>query len=133
MIQYVKRREIEIQIKKPLYLRMTMTISEPVRIICPKDNYTYEDKYTGAYSSTKCPNCFFIFNIDKNGKPTRSQSFYKRFKDVVGFGQDPKTGLEVAIDTRGKHIAVDETRYDFKKDPHGWKATGKKVKGYARK
>lgn len=109
-----------------------MTKITKVRIICPSCKYTYEDDYADAYTTTKCPDCFTVFKIDKHGKSTRAQSFYKRFKDVVGFGKDPKTGVEVAIDNRGKRIAVDETRYDFNKDPNGWRATGKKVKGYAR-
>jgi hypothetical protein len=107
--------------------------TQKVRTICPTCAYTYEDDYVDKFTTTKCPNCLRIFGIDENGKPIRNKPFYKRFKDVVGFGKDPQTGLEVGVTTGGKRVSLDETRYDFKKDPHGWQATGKKVKGKQRK
>jgi hypothetical protein len=57
---------------------------------------------------------------------------FHQHKDVVAFGRDVK-GREVAIDKKGKRIDPSQTRYDLKKDPHGWKATGKKVKEPKRK
>lgn len=50
-----------------------------------------------------------------------------RFKDASAFGYDRKTGRPIALDTHGKRIDPSETRYDLKRDPHGWKKTGKKV------
>jgi protein-arginine kinase activator protein McsA len=107
-------------------------ISKKVRIICPKCQYTYEDSYEGKFTTTKCPDCYTIFGIDERGKPTTSNVFYKKFADITGIGKDER-GQEVAITTKGKRVSLEDTRYDTRKDPHGWRATGKKVKGYEKK
>lgn|SRR5574343_382880 len=105
-----------------------------VRIVCPKCKYTYEDSYEGKFTTTKCPDCMTVFGIDKNGKPSRAGGiFYKRYADVQAFGTDKLTGQPVAIDTKGRRIDPADTRYDLKRDPHGWQKTGKKVKGYERR
>lgn len=82
-----------------------------------------------AISQVKCPHCYLIFPLDRDKMPNVT---FHQHKDVVAFGHDAK-GREVAIDKKGKRIDPSQTRYDLKKDPHGWKASGKKVKPLDRK
>lgn len=50
--------------------------------------------------------------------------------DMAAFGYDKATGKPIWIDTNGRKYdqGDDRIRYDLNKDPHGWKATGKKVR-----
>ena len=57
----------------------------------------------------------------------KSFSFH-RFKDATAFGRDKKTGKPIALDKKGKRIAIEDTRYDLRKDPHGWRTVGLKVR-----
>lgn len=52
----------------------------------------------------------------------------KKYRDPVAFGRDRKTGRPVAVDKKGKRFDPSGTRYDLRKDPRGWKVTGKKVR-----
>ena len=58
-------------------------------------------------------------------KEKEKHSFaYHRFREPTAFGYDKKTGKPVAIDKKGRRFDPKDTRYNFKKDPHGWKAVG---------
>ena len=62
-------------------------------------------------------------------KEEEKKSFsYHRFKDATAFGYDKKTGKPVALDKKGNRIDPKDTRYNFKKDPHGWRSVGMKVR-----
>lgn len=54
---------------------------------------------------------------------------YGKYKEVVAFGHDKKTGQPIAIDRTGKRVDPGRTRYNLNQDPHGWKATGKNPVG----
>lgn len=54
-----------------------------------------------------------------------------RYTEVTAFGVDKKTGRFVGLGKHGKFIDPRETRYaKYPDDPHGWRATGKKVRTY---
>lgn len=69
---------------------------------------------------------------DKDGDKSKSPAFH-RYKDVTAFGRDKETGKPVAVDKKGKRVEPSETRYNFQKDPHGWRAAGYKVKEQKKK
>ena len=103
-----------------------------VRTVCPDCRYTFETTYVDKLTTAKCPECYKIFGIDVNGKVQIATNFHKKYTDVVGFGVDKATGKEVAVDTKGRRVDPKDTRYNPTKDPHGWRATGKKVKGFTK-
>ena len=78
----------------------------------------------------KCQNKKSKVDREREGKqgPKRGPAFVGRYKDVVAFGTDRKTGREVGISTDGKRVDPSRTRYDLRGDPRGWKVTGKKVR-----
>ncbi len=59
----------------------------------------------------------------------RQKKIIKHYPDVSALGYDKETGRPIAIRRKdGKKIDVSDTRYDTERDPHGWRATGKKTK-----
>ncbi len=64
----------------------------------------------------------------KENPPKPTTFGISHFKEVTGFGYEKRTGRYVGVTDKGKHVDVSETRYDLRKDPHGWRAVGKKVK-----
>jgi hypothetical protein len=95
------------------------------KLVCPNCGHKYEGEVSYLKQS-KCPSCFSIFYTDAE----KVQNFsYHRYKDAQAFGIDTKTGRPVGIDSKGKRFDPKESRYDFKRDPHGWKAIyGRKAK-----
>ncbi len=75
----------------------------------------------------RCPKCLDKKSrLDQKNNPPKPTSFgFSHFKEVTGFGYEKKTGRYVGITAQGKHIDPSDTRYDVRKDPHGWKAVGK--------
>src|SRR3989304_5984235 len=41
------------------------------------------------------------------------------------YRKEVRVALKKALDRFGKNFDPSETRYDLKRDPHGWKSTGK--------
>lgn len=103
-----------------------------VKTKCPSCGHKFATDYGDSFSTTKCEKCFTIFGITSKGRVISTTPYYKKYQDVVAFGTDKKTGQEIAITSSGKRIDPSETRYNFQQDPHGWSATGKKVKGKVR-
>src|SRR3989304_3130672 len=58
-------------------------------------------------------------------KKTLDRSGIKHYREPTAFGYDRATGRPWALDRFGKKFDPSETRYDLKRDPHGWKSTGK--------
>jgi hypothetical protein len=96
--------------------------------ICKDCGYRFKGKAEGWYSGEKCPKCGGIAaTVDATG----TSFSFKKYRDVVAFGHDTKTGQPIWIDSKGNRLRHDspEVRYNLQSDPHGWRATGKKVRG----
>ena len=83
---------------------------------------------------SKCSAC--ILKEDKeyekiNGK-RKGHLLIDPKKEVTAVGYDKLTGEKIAITAKGERVSLDKTYYNLKNDPHGWRGTGKKVKGYQR-
>lgn len=100
-----------------------------MKYVCEDCGYTFNRKIKGLpwYATIwcKCPKCKGRANKEGEKLGGMTLSIH-RFKDPVAFGHDKKTGQPVAIDKKGKRFDPKETRYDLERDPHGWKAVGKK-------
>lgn len=77
---------------------------------CPKCQKKYEKTHPSAHRST-----FFV----GSGK-----------KDVTAIGVDKITGRQYGITASGKRVPIEQTRYNTTTDPHGWRATGKKIRPF---
>ena len=95
-----------------------------MKYICVDCGNRFSKKHDGAWHEcTKCKGDAWWAGSSKfTGAP-----YIKKFVDVKAFGVDEK-GREVAIDSKGNRVDPSKTRYDTKRDPKGWKATGKKVR-----
>src|SRR3990167_10137587 len=67
----------------------------------------------------------YVKELADSQKNQKSLTRVKHYREATAFGYDKKTGKPVALDRRGRRFDPTETRYDFAKDPHGWKATDK--------
>ena len=90
-----------------------------------------------------CPNCHYVFKYDSEwsnwarcpkckGEAIAEKPWnfvVNRYVDVTAFGTD-EHGETVGVTKKGKRVDPSQTRYNFHKDPHGWKAVGKKVREY---
>ena len=103
--------------------------AKKVKYVCPSCNKKFSVEYRGWYPTATCIKCgkTAVYEDQLDGSKTL---FIKKFKDVTAMVYDKKTGQPFWLDTKGRKIRHDspEVRYDLYKDPHGWKATGKKVR-----
>ena len=98
-----------------------------VKYLCGTCNYKFIIKYTGWYPTIKCPKCGESAHMVRN-LGVSTVYIKNKSKQPVAFWRTPK-GI-VGSDGKGNIIDPKDTKYDLKKDPHGWKAIGKKVKNY---
>lgn len=75
-----------------------------------------------------CEDCLHKEEYKKTQPKIQDRVRAKTFKDAIAFGHDTETGKPIALDKQGKRIDPRETVYTQKKDPFGWRATGKKIK-----
>ena len=95
-------------------------------ISCGHKFYRYRDRasYECKNKKLKCDGTAWWKDSTKHGGGV----FVKgKYIEAKAFGVDEK-GRQIAISTKGKIVDPSRTRYDLKRDPHGWKATGKKVR-----
>lgn len=92
---------------------------------CGHKFYRYEDRasYDCKNKKIKCDGTAWWGGSSKHHG---GGVMVKRYPDVKAFGVNEK-GQQIAVTTKGKVVDPSTTRYDLKRDPHGWKATGKKV------
>ena len=91
------------------------------KLSCEFGLYTWRDKCIKC--QLKEDKVFF-----KDYKPGFS---IKKHRDAVAFFDTPRGTM--ASDGKGHLFDPKETIYDLKNDPHGWKATGKKVRPFDQK
>jgi hypothetical protein len=101
--------------------------------ICPDCGKRHKSEYDEStwFNQTKCPKCYKIYLIDKKGQLEKIiSSSTRHYKDLTALVIDKKTGQPFWLDKKGKKVRHDssDVRYDLRNDPHGWKATGKKVR-----
>jgi len=65
-------------------------------------------------------------NILKKSKNSITSKF-NNYPEVTGIFKDKVTGQDIAVDIKGKKHKIEDTHYDIKNDPHGWKSSGLKV------
>lgn len=80
--------------------------------------------------NTTCPDCLESNEYQKTIKQDETIIAYKSFREPVAFLTHQESGKQVAIDKNGHKFDPSETRYNLKDDPHGWRATGKRVAKY---
>lgn len=105
-----------------------MTKKETVVYECVSCSHKFEREYRGWYPTTPCEVCQGTAMYESMvGVNTRNTDIKP---DMAAFGYDKVTGQPVWVDTKGNRHRHDsnKVRYDLNKDPHGWRATGKKVK-----
>jgi len=70
-----------------------------------------------------------VCDCQNKGEPIVGFSI-RRHREAVALGYDTKTGRPLAIDRKGKKFDLKETRYDLKRDPRGWEASGQRVRAF---
>src|SRR3990167_10557445 len=109
---------------------------ENVKCICGKANKWWflcgrcKVPSTAKVRGAVCEDCSkdpqYLKELEEyNRNWKRGGNKIKHYREATAFGHDTKTGKPVALDRRGRRFDPTETRYDFGKDPHGWKATDK--------
>lgn len=101
--------------------------NEKVTYRCNTCETVFKVNYTGWYPTTICKKCG---GTAKYADLEGGGGFIKRYKDVTALVFDKKTGEPLWLDKNGKKLKYDspEVRYNPTSDPHGWSATGKKVR-----
>ena len=97
---------------------------------CTACNFTFTIKYNGWYPTTSCKKCGGTARYD-DIESTGGGVFIKKYKDdITSLVIDKKTGQPLWLDKKGRKIRYDspEVRYDPRRDPHGWRSTGHKVR-----
>lgn len=94
---------------------------------CQSCGHVFSVDYTSWKPVIECEKCLGKAQMTALMSDASSKPFFKKYRDVTGFGFD-EHGKYVAIDTKGRRVAPEETRYK-PDDEHGWQATGHKVKG----
>jgi len=107
-------------------MKTSLTKKSKVKYTCQDCGYKFEIEYTGWYPTRSCIKCGGLARMDGLDKVI-SNIFIKKYKEPVAFMKDQKGNI-YAVDKHGKKFDPGETRYDLKKDPHGWKAVGYKVR-----
>lgn len=74
----------------------------------------------------RCEKCQEKIN-KRNKKEEIANIGIRTHREAVAFYKGPKGEL-LASDGKGHMFSPDETIYDMKKDPRGWRATGKKIR-----
>ena len=93
-------------------------------------------KGKSKYISIPCSKCLNnrkyqkeLEEFNKNYKSGRQ--LVGRYKDIVAFGVEKKTGRFMGLTKKGTYVDPRDTRYaQYPDDVHGWRATGKKVRTY---
>lgn len=97
---------------------------------CPQCGSKLSCEYRGYAYRSKCLKCQLV--EDEEYMKTRPEGLgfgiSHGMQEAVAIGVDKLTGQQVAINEKGQRVPVEKTRYDLKNDPHGWRATGKKVR-----
>lgn len=90
---------------------------------CNKEN-------TAKYWDIPCRSCLsdpeYIKEekLKENNVKPYGPSFHQHV-DVTAIGTDKRTGQTVGLDSKGRKVDIERTRYkDLKRDPHGWKSVG---------
>lgn len=102
---------------------------ELVEYICLVCKTKFKEEYKSWKPRTECVKC---------GKPAQYLSLFnlggspniQRYQDVTALVVDKKTGEPLWLTKKGNKLRYGDSqvRYDLQKDPHGWRATGQKVK-----
>ena len=75
-----------------------------------------------------CVKCLRKKNKEEKKLETKGIGLsFHHYEDVVSFHY-AKGGGMVGVNSKGKLIDPKDTRYDLQRDPHGWRAVGKKVR-----
>lgn len=102
---------------------------EQVEYICLVCKSKFKKEYKGWKPKDKCIKCGgaaqYVSLFEQGGQPG-----FNLHIDVTALVQDKKTGEPLWLDKKGKKIKYGDSqvRYDIKKDPHGWRSTGQKVR-----
>jgi DNA-directed RNA polymerase subunit RPC12/RpoP len=96
---------------------------------CSSCKKNFKIEYTGWKPSTICIYCGGKAWYPDMETDTSSVNV-KKYRDIQALVIDKKTGQPLWIDTKGRRLSYDssDVRYDLRNDPHGWKATGHKVR-----
>lgn len=97
---------------------------------CPECRAPLSCEFRRYAYQAKCLKCQTVEDEEyfKNHPNTIQFGISNGLQDAVAIGVDKITGRQVAINEKGQRVPVEKTRYDLKNDPHGWRATGKKVR-----
>ena len=94
------------------------------KLTCEMGRYGY---------ATRCKKCQWKKDkADRAKNPKVKYSFVigKGYKEVTAIGIDKATGRQVGVTEKGEHVPIENTRYNTKTDPHGWKVAGKKIRPF---
>lgn len=93
---------------------------------CPECKSKLSCKFQFYGYEVRCLDCQMKKNKKEERKNKRITSYHKGYKEPEGF-LNTSRGL-MGFNAKGEIFDPKETRYDLQKDPHGWEATGKKVR-----